>query len=181
MQMPRDNFSRISPGFLMPPPRGMPQAGKGKATESSAALTQRGTVGFVSAKANPSSAVAVQEKRRRRRVAVAPMYTSVLLRNLSQRTAGIEGHVLDVCENGIAIEADFLVPVGQVVTVEFQVAGIGHLRQQAWPEFAAACEVVRHDDVEDFPQGPYKMALRFVKVSTMAQAQIARFVATQHD
>lgn len=123
--------------------------------------------------------VALQEKRRRRRVAVPPMYTSLILRNLAQRTGPVEGYVVDLSETGMAIEADSLVPVGQVVTVEFQIAGVGPLRNENWPEFAAAAEVVRHDNLEDFPGGPYRMALRFVKMSTIAQAQIARYVATQ--
>jgi len=179
--MPRDNLSRLSPGFLMPPTRGVQPPARVNPPASRGGLTQHGTVGFESTKVNSEAVVALQEKRRRRRVTVPPMYTSVMLRILSQRTSPIEGHVLDVSENGIAIEVDTLVPVGHVVTVEFQVAGIGHLRREEWPEFAAAAEVVRHDDLDDFPQGPYKMALRFIKVSTMAQAQIARFVATHHD
>jgi c-di-GMP-binding flagellar brake protein YcgR len=107
------------------------------------------------------------------------MYTNLILRNLAQRTGPIEGYVVDLSESGMAIEADSLVPLGQVVTVEFQIAGVGSLRNENWPEFAAAAEVVRHDNLEDFPGGPYRMALRFVKMSTMAQAQIARYVATQ--
>jgi hypothetical protein len=107
------------------------------------------------------------------------MYSSAVLRNLALRAGPIEAYVIDLSENGIAVEADELVPVGQVVTVEFQVAGVGTLRRETWPEFAVAAEVVRHDRLDDFPGGPYRMALRFVRMSTMTQAQIARFVATQ--
>ena len=32
--------------------------------------------------------------------------------------------------------------------------------------FAAACEVVRIDHLADFPQGPYRTALRFVRQSS---------------
>ena len=122
---------------------------------------------------------ALQERRRRRRVRVQPMYTSVTVRVLSQRGSVIEGHVLDLCENGIAVEIDSQIPLGQSVTVEFRISGLGRLVGDTWAEFAAAAEVVRHDDADDFPQGPYKMALRFVRISTMAQAQIARYVAMQ--
>jgi c-di-GMP-binding flagellar brake protein YcgR len=106
------------------------------------------------------------------------MYTSATLRNLAQRTGPVEAYIVDLSENGMAVEADSLVPVGQVVTIEFQAAGLGTPRKENWPVFAAAAEVVRHDNVEDFPGGPYRMALRFVKVATMAQAHIARYVAS---
>jgi hypothetical protein len=127
---------------------------------------------------NPAAIEGVRERRRRRRVAVPPMYTSAMLRVLSQRIEPIEAHVIDVSENGIAVEADTLVPVGQVVTVEFQIAGLGALRGDQWAQYAAAAQVVRHDHLDDFPHGPHRMALRFVQISTMTQAQIARFVAT---
>jgi hypothetical protein len=65
------------------------------------------------------------------------------------------------------------------VTVEFQVAGLGRLRKEEWPTFVATAEVVRLDDLADFPAGPYRTALRFVRIATMVQAQIARYVATQ--
>ena len=120
-----------------------------------------------------------QERRQRRRAHVPPMYSLAIIRDLSRKGAPIEAHVLDISENGIAVEMDDLVPVGQPVTVEFRIAGLGRIRDQQWTELAAAAEVVRHDLVDDFPGGPYKVALRFVQIGTMAQAQIARFVATQ--
>lgn len=120
----------------------------------------------------------LQERRRRRRVAVMPMYSTAVVRVLSQKGLLIEGHVLDICENGIAVELDSLVAIGQAVTVEFRVSGLGRVTEGEWSEFAAAGEVVRHENLEDFPGGPYKHAIRFARMSTMAQAQIARFVAT---
>jgi c-di-GMP-binding flagellar brake protein YcgR len=97
---------------------------------------------------------------------------------LAQLGSPLEGHVLDLSETGMAVEVDSLIPVGQAVTVEFRVAGLGRMIDQQWTEFVAAAVVVRHDELEDFPQGPYKIALRFARIGTMAQAQIARFVAT---
>ena len=120
-----------------------------------------------------------KDRRRRRRVAVQPMYSSVHLRMLSKAGVPLEGHVLDISETGISVQIDSQVPVGQAVTVEFTIAGMGRLRKEEWPTIVAAAEVVRIDDLADFPQGPYRTALRFVRVSTMAQAQIARFVANQ--
>jgi hypothetical protein len=123
----------------------------------------------------------LQERRRRRRAHVPPMYTSAIVRVLSQRNEPLEGHVLDLSETGMAVQVDSLIPVGQAVTVEFRVAGLGRIANDQWTEFAVAAVVVRHDDLEDFPNGPYKIALRFARIGTMAQAQIARFVATNPD
>ena len=122
---------------------------------------------------------ALQERRCRRRVAVLPMYTSVTVRILSQREAPMDAHVLDISETGMAIEMDYLPPLGQAVSVEFRVSGLGRVRNDQWTELAAAAQVVRHDNLDDFPCGPYKVGLRFVRISTMTQAQIARFIATQ--
>jgi len=123
----------------------------------------------------------LQERRRRRRAYVPPMYTQAVVRVLSQRGMPLEGHVLDLSETGLAVQVDEKIPVGQAVTVEFRVAGLGRVVADQWSEFAAAAIVVRQDDLEDFPDGPYKLALRFVRINTMAQAQIARFVATHPD
>jgi c-di-GMP-binding flagellar brake protein YcgR len=123
----------------------------------------------------------LQERRRRRRAHVPAMYSQVVVRVLSQRGVPLEGHVLDLSETGMAIQVDEKIPVGQPVTVEFRVAGLGRVVEDQWSEFAAAAIVVRQDGLDDFAAGPYKMALRFVRISTMAQAQIARFVATHPD
>jgi hypothetical protein len=120
----------------------------------------------------------LQERRRRRRAAVPPMYSSVTVRVLSRKDAPIEGHVINLSENGMAVEIDSMIAVGQPVTVEFRVAGLGRVVGDQWLEFAAAAEVARIDDLEDFPGGPYRIALKFIRISTMAQAQIARYVAT---
>lgn len=122
-----------------------------------------------------------KERRRRRRVQVDSPYTTVILRVLSHRSGPMEGHILDLSENGMAVEIDEKIAPGQPVTAEFRIAGLGRMREEEWPAFAVAAEVVRIDDLEDFPHGPYKTALKFVRVSTMAQAQIARFVAAQPD
>ena len=106
------------------------------------------------------------------------MYSSVVVRVLSRKTAPIEGHVINISENGIAVEIDSQIAVGQAVTLEFRIAGLGRVVTDQWSEFAVAAEVARIDDLDDFPQGPYRIALKFVRISTMAQAQIARYVAT---
>ena len=123
----------------------------------------------------------LQERRRRRRAHVPAMYSQAVVRVLAQRGVPLEGHVLDLSETGMAVQVDERIAVGQPVTVEFRVAGLGRVAEDQWSEFAAAAIVVRQDDLEDFPAGPYKLALRFVRISTMAQAQIARFVATHPD
>jgi c-di-GMP-binding flagellar brake protein YcgR len=123
----------------------------------------------------------LQERRRRRRARVPTMYTSAVVRVLGQRGALLEGHVWDLSETGLAVQVDTLIPVGQAVTVEFRVAGLGRVADDQWMEFAAAAVVVRQDETDEFPAGPYKLALRFVRIGTMAQAQIARFVATHPD
>ena len=120
----------------------------------------------------------LQERRRRRRAQVPAMYSQAVVRLLGQRSVPLEGHVLDLSETGMAVQVDERIPVGQAVTVEFRVSGLGRVAEEQWSEFAAAAIVVRQDGVEDFPGGPYKIALRFVRIGTMAQAQIARFVAT---
>jgi c-di-GMP-binding flagellar brake protein YcgR len=123
----------------------------------------------------------LQERRRRRRAHLPPMYTSAIVRILAQCGSPLEGHVLDLSETGMAVQIDSLIPVGQAVTVEFRVAGLGRVTDDQWTEFAVAAVVVRQDELDDFPNGPYKIALRFVRIGTMAQAQIARFVATNPD
>jgi hypothetical protein len=120
-----------------------------------------------------------KDRRRRRRVCLQPMYTSVSLRVLNRRDQPLEGHAINLSETGIVVEIDNLIPVGSPVTLEFTVSGLGRLRDDAWPSYAVAAEVVRIDDLTDFPKGPYRVALRFVRIPTMTQAQIARFVATQ--
>lgn len=120
-----------------------------------------------------------KDRRRRRRVALQPMYTSVSLRVLSRRDQPLEGHAINLSETGIVVEIDNLIPIGSPVTLEFTVAGLGRLRDDTWPSYAVGAEVVRIDDLAEFPQGPYRVALRFVRIPTMTQAQIARFVATQ--
>jgi c-di-GMP-binding flagellar brake protein YcgR len=126
----------------------------------------------------PETVAAIHERRRRRRVAVMPMYTSVVVRILSMRMPPLEGHLIDLSETGMALELDALIPVGQPVTVEFRAAGLGAVRQGLWAEYAATAEVVRHDSTAEFPGGPYRIAVRFAQVSTMTQAQIARYVAS---
>ena len=117
-----------------------------------------------------------RERRRRKRLATPPMYTSVKLRVLSQQLPPMEGHVVDLSETGMAIEVDYKIKVGSAITVEFMVSGLGRMRTDSWPTFAAAAEVVRHDNVEDFPKGPYRTALRFIRLPSIIQAQISRYI-----
>jgi hypothetical protein len=140
---------------------------------------RRGAPGLRSGQTLTPPIAGVAERRRRRRVAVQPMYTFALVRVLSRKAAPIEGYVVDLSETGMALETDALIPVGEAITVEFRIAGVGRLHNEEWPQFAIAAEVVRHDDVDDFPGGPYRTALRFGPLATMTQAQIARFIATQ--
>jgi c-di-GMP-binding flagellar brake protein YcgR len=117
-----------------------------------------------------------KDRRRRRRVPVEPMYTSVTVRVLGKRGEPLEGHVLNLSETGMSVQLDEMMAAGQPLGVEFVVAGLGLFRNGTWPAFALAAEVIRVDDLEDFPMGPYRVALRFERVPTMVQAQIARFV-----
>jgi hypothetical protein len=107
------------------------------------------------------------------------MYTSVVVRVLSSRLPPLEGHILDISESGMAVELDSPVAPGESVTLEFRVAGMGSVREGIWMEYVAAAEVVRQDGEEDFPGGPYRLALKLMQVATMTQAQISRFVAGQ--
>jgi c-di-GMP-binding flagellar brake protein YcgR len=127
----------------------------------------------------PAGVGEFKDRRRRRRVGVQPMYSCVQVRMLSRKGEPLEGHVLDISENGMAVQIDEQIGVGQAVTLEFQVAGLGRSRKDSWPTFVATAEVVRLDDLADFPMGPYRTAVRFVRIATMVQAQIARYVATQ--
>lgn len=121
--------------------------------------------------------LSMRERRRRPRALVHPMYSSAVVRILNKKHKPIDGHVRNISETGLAVEMDDLVEEGSPVTVEFSVSGLGRERAQTWPTFAATAEVVRHQDVEDFPQGPYHTALRFVRISSITQAQIARYIA----
>ena len=120
-----------------------------------------------------------RDRRKKRRVPVPCMYSTVTLRILADRKEPLEGHIRDLSESGMCVELDELVPIGAPVAIEFCLSGLGRFRGQEWPQFAATAEVTRHDDLDDFPQGPYKIALRFVKLPTMTQAQIARYVAVR--
>ena len=117
-----------------------------------------------------------KDRRRRRRLVLAPMYTTVVVRVLSRQTPPLDGHVIDLSETGIAVELDEKIKPGSAVTVEFSVSGLGRTRNGTWPTFAAAAEVLRLDNLEDFPGGPYKTALRFIRLPSIVQAQIARYV-----
>ncbi|MGN6369316.1 MAG: PilZ domain-containing protein [Phycisphaerae bacterium] len=119
-----------------------------------------------------------KDRRRRRRVDLQPMYTAVSVRVLARRDEPLEGHAVNLSETGVVVEIDNMIPIGQAVTLELKVAGLGRLREEQWPTYAVAAEVVRIDDLAEFPQGPYKVAMRFVRIPTMTQAAIARYVAT---
>jgi c-di-GMP-binding flagellar brake protein YcgR len=120
-----------------------------------------------------------KDRRRKRRVPVQPMYSFASIRVLSRQDGPMEGHVINLSETGMVVEIDNLIAVGQAITAEFSIAGLGRAREDHWPTYAVAAEVVRVDDVTDFPMGPYRTALRFVRIPTIAQAQIARFIVTQ--
>lgn len=119
----------------------------------------------------------LRDRRHRSRAPLLPMYSSVVVRVLNQRRKAIEGHALNISEMGIAVTLDDLIAPGSPVTIEFSAAGLGRERAQGWPTFVATAEVLRNDDVDDFPQGPYTTALRFIRIPTILQAQIARYVA----
>lgn len=127
--------------------------------------------------AEESRVEALRDRRRKGRAGVPPMYSQVTVRVLNQKSEPIEGHALNVSESGLAAELDHLIPAGSPVTVEFAVAGLGRARPQQWPTFVATAEVTRTQDVDDFPGGPYHTAFRFVRIPTIVQAQIARYVA----
>jgi hypothetical protein len=74
---------------------------------------------------------------------------------------------------------DHKIKPGSAVTVEFSVSGLGRIRGNHWPTFAAAAEVLRLDNEEDFPGGPYRTALRFIRLPSIVQAQIARYILAQ--
>jgi c-di-GMP-binding flagellar brake protein YcgR len=107
------------------------------------------------------------------------MYTTASIRVLSRQGDPLDGHVLDLSETGMAVEIDEQIAIGQAVTIEFTVSGLGRPRADQWPTYAVAAEVIRIDDLEDFPMGPYRTALRFTRIPTMIQAQIARYVVMQ--
>jgi hypothetical protein len=119
-----------------------------------------------------------KDRRRRRRINLQPMYTAVSVRVLSKRDVPLEGHAVNLSETGIVVEVDNTIPIGHAVTLEFQVSGLGRLRDEQWPTYAVAAEVVRIDNLAEFPHGPYRVAMRFVRIPTMTQAAIARYVAT---
>ena len=156
------------------PPKGMAPLRKGSATASPVPTP----VTDPRINLHAPAVKGLHERRRRRRTVVPPMYTLAIVRILSHKGDPMEAHVLDLSETGIALQVDSLIPIGQAVTLEFRVAGLGRIAHDEWSEFAAAAQVVRHDDLDDFPAGPYKIALRFVRIGTIPQAQIARFVAT---
>ncbi len=119
----------------------------------------------------------IDDRRRSQRAPTLPAYTAVAVRVLTQRQEPVEGHVLNVSETGLAVELDERLMPGAAVTVEFCVSGMGDPDGQEWPTHRATAEVVRNDDVEDFPGGPYPTALNFVHIGPAERANIATFVA----
>ncbi len=119
---------------------------------------------------------AVRERRRRSRVSVRPMYTCAIIRVLQERSEPCEGHILNISESGMAVEIDRGIELGQAVTIEFSVAGMGRLMHECWPMFATTAEVTRCHQHPDFPNGPYTVGLRFLRITTMTQAQITRYI-----
>ena len=122
--------------------------------------------------------LAARDRRKRRRVPVSPMYSAVVLRVLGARREPLDGHALNVSETGMAVEVDYKIQPGTPVAVEFTVSGLGRPRGKQWPVMVAAAEVVRDASQEDFPQGPYRVGLRFLRISSITQAQIARYVVS---
>jgi c-di-GMP-binding flagellar brake protein YcgR len=104
------------------------------------------------------------------------MYTEVKIRPLGKRMEPLAGHALNVSETGIAVELDQRLPIGEAVALTFTIAGMGRLHRDAWPTYTVAAEVVRQAEEEDFPAGPYRLGLRFDRMPTIIQAQIARYV-----
>jgi c-di-GMP-binding flagellar brake protein YcgR len=121
----------------------------------------------------------VANRRRRPRVVVPAAYAAATLRVVGQRGEPLMAHVLNLAEGGMAVEADGPVEPGTPLTVELCIPGLGRLRNDCWPVMVAAGQVVRVDVDEDLPQGPVRLAVRFERISTMTQAHIARFVASQ--
>lgn len=118
----------------------------------------------------------VRDRRRRTRVPLRPMYTCAVIRVLNERSEPCEGHILNISESGMAVEIDRDVEIGAAVTVEFSVAGLGRLFHEHWPTFATTAEITRCFQPQDFPNGPYTVGLRFIRVTTMTQAQITRYI-----
>lgn len=118
----------------------------------------------------------MRERRRRDRVPLRPMYTSVAIRVLQERSEPCEGHILNISESGMAVEIDRNIEVGAAVTVEFSVAGMGRLNREQWPLFVTTAEVTRSAQQQDFPNGPYVVGLRYLRITTMTQAQITRYI-----
>lgn len=118
----------------------------------------------------------VRDRRRRTRVPVRPMYTCAIIRVLQERSEPCEGHILNISESGMAVQIDRHIEVGSAITIEFSVAGLGRLMHERWPMFATTAEVTRSFQPADFPNGPFTVGLRFLRISTMTQAQITRYI-----
>jgi len=121
----------------------------------------------------------IRERRRKPRISLQPMYTKVAVRVLNEKSDAIDGHAIDMSEIGMAVELDRLVPIGSSITIEFSVSGLGRLRGTQWPTFVAAGEVVRHANIEDFPGGPYLTGVRFFRIPSIVQGQIARYISAR--
>ena len=78
-------------------------------------------------KVQKEAVAGLQERRRRRRVPVPPMYTQAVVRVLSSKGPPLEGHILDLSETGMLVDLETRIPVGQAVTVEFRVSGLGRM------------------------------------------------------
>ncbi len=95
-----------------------------------------------------------QELRAHERVRVMPMYSSVTARR-DDGAGALQGHVYDICEDGVRIELDEPLAPGDSVALHLDLPGT------PTSLVAAASVVWVHDQLDD--PGPRRMALRFTR------------------
>ncbi len=114
------------------------------------------------------------ESRRDPRLKVAPMYTLLRAKKPGNKKYRWSGYIYDVSMGGMRFELDEALEPGFEVEVRAMLPFSRH------GAFVATGQVVRlHDEAEDSPVGPYRMAMRFTSFRCeFDQAHLSEYLST---
>src|SRR5690606_28307438 len=104
----------------------------------------------------PPAPTGSAESRQAPRLKLAPMYTLLRAKKAGTQKYRWSGYIYDISMSGMRFELDQALEPGTTLEVR---ATLPYSRHGA---FVATGQVVRiHDDVEESPSGPYRMAMHF--------------------
>lgn len=100
------------------------------------------------------------ERRTYRRYALKPMYTSVRVRPLNDRSPTLKGHAYDISRGGVRFELDRRIEPGTPVTVSIELPG-DHAGESR--PVVAVADIVWLNEEDEI--GPVRMSARFTRFS----------------